>query len=300
MVHSKKISPDKKTPPIGVGVAHSKNVAIEHLFRPHDWKIPEMEIIENQNDHRGVMLRELARKYAVNRIYAPKPTLFNGRVCRPGELKEHFLIERDITIYRGANADGVVVPRGAGFFITSADCPTIVLCDIPHDILIAAHAGLWSLLDKSLVFGTSPQEPRPHASVVDAIMAHLPKHNREHLEIIITCGIDSSQYVFDPLHPQYGGANKQLLTYLDSTYGENTNPKNQDGKPYLSLKSIIKHQFERYGIDPHTIHHDGIDTYSDVDHNGDYKYWSNARAHHQKKESQIPKRNGVFVAHKRS
>ncbi len=285
-----------------VGVAHSKKIAVEHLTQPHDWKISETEIIQSPDDHRRIMLRNLAQKYAVNRIYAPKPTFFNGIVCHPGELKKRFLIERDITIYRGKNADGVVVPRGAGFFVTSADCPTIVVCDTRHDILIAAHAGLWSLLDKSLVLGIERprHEKRPHKSVVDAMMAHLPKHNRGHLEIIITCGIDSPNYVFDPRHPKYGDTNIRLLAYLDEMYGENTNPRNQNGKPYLSLKSIIKHQFEAYGIDPHTIHHDGIDTYSDIDHDGNYKYWSNARAHNLKKECEIPKRNGVFIAHKRS
>src|SRR3989344_2242687 len=95
----------------------------------------------------------------VRRLYAPQPS-FNARVCAYTELvvciqdklgfsgrNTGFSSTRGGKIFRGVNADGCNVPVGTGFWLSSADCFTIVAYGYRNSGLICAHAGRDSLVD---------------------------------------------------------------------------------------------------------------------------------------------------------
>jgi len=94
----------------------------------------------------------------IEKIYAPKPSLFNGEIVASAYKLEgkpyEFTVEDEngrkstFKLIRGhppKMADGLILREGESFGITSADCPLLVVWDESKKITGVAHCGLLSL-----------------------------------------------------------------------------------------------------------------------------------------------------------
>lgn len=254
----------------------SNKAEIFTFGKPKDWKYEYRSNLE---------FLGLLKENQVEKIYIPRCSTFNGILSDPSDFKDEFLTH-GMKFMFGCNTDGLEIPSGSAALIYTADCPTIVYHDITNDVLIAAHAGLGSVVD--LGFIKTGIESRNHESVVDEIMRYVG-YTKEY-EIFILCGIHHESFIYDIIHPKFGHSNFRIIMYLLETYGLGSVPRglNHDG---ISISNIIKHQFQKYGINEKKIHSDGINTYEDD------RFWSHSRYFH--KELGYCGRNGILVLHKK-
>lgn len=236
-------------------------------------------------------------------LYAPKPSTFNAVICphdalRVSLMNSHEDLEGDppynnlVLVCRGVDADGCDIPVGHAFYIASADCPTIIARSATSGTVIAAHAGRDCLVDRARLKTGNPS--RPHESVVDAIVDFFHRKFSDKpgdLEVVSVCGIAAHNFSHPLDHPTYGDVNRNLVSYMISTYGTTCIHGNTQ-KGCLDLHNIIRAQFERRGVPGKHIQCDTIDTYGDCASDDNHRWWSNARAQTPQERA---KRNGVMV-----
>jgi copper oxidase (laccase) domain-containing protein len=189
-------------------------------------------------------------------------------LCSPNDFKKEYTI-KGIKVMNGAIAEGLVIPRGSASIIYSADCPTIVYHDIKNDILITAHAGLASLIDRQkIITGFSS---RSHESIIDDIMrGRIVTNNRK---VFVLCGIGSNSYKYDIDDPVYGERNNKILKYFFDYYGTTVVPTYFEGGGDISLLDVTLQQLDSYGVDTlKEVIHDGVDTYLDPRFHSYYWY----------------------------
>src|SRR3990167_6497964 len=152
------------------------SVTVYGFGRPYDWSI----VGEEQFNVRG-RIGSIANKLSLERIYAPKPSSFNGLVCDQSELQEKIPLSESNAMMRGCDADGVPLtdPKDA-LWISSADCVTIVAFDPLTGIVIPAHGGRDSLLNRARI---AKKPCRDHESVVDAIAEWYPAESLAGLKV---------------------------------------------------------------------------------------------------------------------
>jgi copper oxidase (laccase) domain-containing protein len=257
------------------GQLYSKNVQISIFGKPQNWK-------DNIINHPEVLQFLYEKK--IKEIYLPDSSVFTGTILNSTDFYERGEI-RGVNIMGGRKTEGLILPSQSSVLMRTADCPTIIYHDITNDVLIVAHAGFGSIIDKQrIVVGFSS---RYNESVVDDIMGKVPE--TDDYEIHIVCGIHYNSFVYNPSHPIYGEDNKKILDYLIEIYGEIAVPLGLHHGG-ISIQSIIKKQFLDYGLDVDRISTDNIDTYSDP------RFWSHSRS--VRLNEQISGRNGVLVLHK--
>lgn len=206
-------------------------------------------------------LRFYAARNGVKNIFNPSCRKFNAKIIHAESLRNKIRLRGNLIIHQGGFADGVILTnKQEGFFIASADCPTIVACG--EKFVITAHAGRDCLIDKKEIHTGKPS--RKHRSVVDAIIEKffIAKENTKKMRVFITCGIKSENFPHPINHHQYEEKNKTLIEYLIAKYGKDYfrgDPK--DG--LISLKDLIKTQFTLHGVPAENLQSDNIDTYSD-------------------------------------
>ncbi len=236
---------------------HSARAEVFTFGKPINWRI-------NFTNHSELI--SILEERNINSVYVPDASKLNGILCEPNDFKENYYI-KGIKIMSGCEAEGMVIPRGSAVSMYSADCPTIIYHDIANDILIAAHAGLASLIDRQKIIINVAS--RPNESVIDEMMRYTKETN--HYEIFVVCGIGSQSYIYDIRDPVHGETNRKIFCYLYSLYGEDAIPRGVK-MGNISLRGIIRSQFERFGINVSNIHFDNIDTYSDPN------FWSHHRS----------------------
>lgn len=241
----------------------------------------------------SAIITETLKFYAgingVKNIFAPSCKKFNAEIIHTEKLRHKTRLRGGQMFHRGYFADGVILTaKGDAFFISSADCPTIVA--IGKNIAIIAHAGLGCLIDKDKIYNNKPS--RKHESVVDSVMEKFIKtrENIDEIQIFITCGIKGANYSYPSYHPQYGNKNKILINYLLRKYSYSLLGDYSNG--LISLDNLIKNQFVLYGVWPKNVILDNIDTYDDKNSSGEYIWHSCARGRTPEEKK---RRNGVLV-----
>lgn len=253
----------------------SKNVNILTFGKPKNWK-------DNLINHPEVP--QFLYENHIKEIYLPDSSSFTGTILNSTDFYERGEI-RGINIMGGRKTEGLILPSQSSILMRTADCPTIIYHDITHDVLVVAHAGFGSIIDKQrIMIGILS---RFNESVVDDIMGKVPE--TDDYEINIVCGIHYNSFIYNPNHPIYGEGNKKILDYLLDIYGEIAVPLGFEHGG-ISIQSIIKKQFLGYGLEIDRISTDGVDTYSDP------RFWSHSRS--VKLKEQSSGRNGVLVLHK--
>ncbi|MBI4120951.1 MAG: laccase domain-containing protein [Parcubacteria group bacterium] len=199
-------------------------------------------------------------------ILAPDITAFTGNVVSEADLDRCFYA-KGVSIYWGCAADGVTIPPGYTAFFPTGDCPTIVAHHYPSQKLIAAHAGLKSLL--------------PEGKVVKNVLASFDaKIPREEIFVHVICSIAPTHFVYSPHHPLYGEGNRKIL---DEIRAIDKRSASDEGE--INLYRLIHSLLRQNGVPAQNIDTDGLDTFSDAD------LWSHVRGEQG--------RNGIFVINKK-
>ncbi len=246
-----------------------------------DWRIDALQqqadLEQKEALEQFSQLRHVALQAGIETVYAPNFSRCNAAVCEPGDFSERIsLANSNFTLIRGVEAEGCVLPPHSGAWFSVADCHVIVAYNTGTHGVIAAHAGRDSLFDRATVVGDIEPTVRSR-SVVDAIINAIRTGLSTEVKVFIAGGIGPAHFTHDPRHPRYAAANKALLAHFYSTCG----PLSSGGYPAsgcLSIPEIIRQQFLRQGVEPYNIATDGSDTYSALDADNDYVWWSHRRA----------------------
>lgn len=266
-------------------------VMIDAWGRPRDWRLDISSVP-------GVIA---GRAYVrgVKTIRAPRPD-FSGRICELDELTEWQTIsiggrkDSNIRILRGADADGTEVLRDEAFFVSSGDCPTLIVYDPVDRRLFCAHCGRNTLWDWQQVLHHQP--PRQYESVVQAILARIRPFSHRALRVYLTCGISERYFS----HPETGtdGMNcaqirAMLKHFQERGWGCCITGSTSEAR--ISLRRLVAKQFRMFApqMDPDLIGWDSIDTYSDLDTKGEPVWWSYRGAG----RGGCSERNGIMVSH---
>ena len=232
-----------------------------------------------------VELLPILREKNVKSVFIPNISTFTGMLSYHQSYQPEGEIE-GIEIFSGIKSEGLAIPFGSAGFFCTADCPTIVYHDIEKDIVIGAHAGLGSVIDRNKIITGKPY--RSDESIVDQIMWYKEKKGSDHYEIFVICGINQHSFVYSIKDLNYGVANYKLLNYLLKNYGDEAVPRGLKGGN-ISLYGIIRRQLINYGIDEDKIKTDDLDTFSNLN------LWSHYRA--SKNGQNGCGRNGILVIH---
>ncbi len=174
-----------------------------------DWSLAPLQKARDGALDRYLAPRVAAACRLVNECaqwYAPHPTEFNGRIVRPEDLPERILLTNDVTLYRGALAEGVQLPRKSGFMASIGGCAIIVASDGKR--MVVAHAGRRSLFR---------DDPRDHAhrSVVYQIRDRFcGSFNRDNVKIWVFFSIRPEAFLHRRNDPVYAKNNDRLLSAL--------------------------------------------------------------------------------------
>jgi copper oxidase (laccase) domain-containing protein len=237
-----------------------------------NWALKGYDRSESEANNPGIgrKIEALLKTHRIGRLYLPTPRTFNALLASSVDLTVPWYEGR---IFRGAEAEGVLLDKvqdACG--IASSDCPTIVARNGVTGLVVAAHAGRESLYDANRLFNGAA--PRRFASVVDAIMDALLGGNVQHTSSIqahVVCGIGQSNFSHPYDESEQGKRNEKMCAYLNDTWGQGV-----VSHGHISLPKLITRQFEKYGVDPYSVHWDKITTYSDTE-NGDYQWHSHRR-----------------------
>jgi len=178
------------------------NQVVVRLFgRPDNWNLGQLRYKRG----RAGLLQKIAAigqegLKNVERILAPDARKFNARLVEAEALSEEIFVNKRLSLFRGAQADGVVIPHHSAFWISSGDCPTVVIFDQNQDRLIVAHAGRDCLIDRSII--SDNRRSRPHSSVIETLKDKVDPANTK---TFITCGIGPNSYIHNCHHPKFGG-----------------------------------------------------------------------------------------------
>jgi hypothetical protein len=196
-------------------------------------------------------------------LYAPSPRLFNAEVCAETETMPlrvevwSKLFQNTVWLYRGKDADGLVLSRGNTYVVSAAGCPILILRDPVSNILGVAHAGLRSVYDEGKLKG---ERARKHESVVFSLSVAMRRQGVQSfakVEALIAFSIDPQDFTFPWNHQQYGELNQKRTEYLVNRWGHEAianydNQKRRElGRP--DLAAIIKSQCTSLGIPTENI-----------------------------------------------
>jgi copper oxidase (laccase) domain-containing protein len=212
-------------------------------------------------------LISILKERKIKDVYIPHTSTFCGTLSNSNNFSLKSTVN-GIRVMNGLYTEGLVVPKGSAVVLYSADCPTIIYHDLKNGLLIVAHAGLGSLIDKQKII--IDVASRPNESVIDELMSLAKEKETNNYEIFVLCGIGESSFKYDINDPVYGDTNKKIFAYLNNHYGTQAVPFGSK-KGNISLLGIIEGQLDSYGINTIKIQNDGIDTYSDP------RFWSHFR-----------------------
>lgn len=227
-------------------------------------------------------------------LYAPSPTFdariaplkeFDGKGVRYTNPEWHDPQDQcNVILGRGVNADGCDVPKGSAFWLSSADCPTLVVTD--GEKVVCAHCGYKSLVDQSALKGTPA---RPHFSVVDAVLGQfIDKNRRVNLRAFIILGIG-------PHFSEASVQEKAVLVLYERGLSEKAIARFCSTGEKLNIVELVRCQCLNRGIG--NVRVDGNDTFADKDERGKFLWWSHERAMKKSPADKL-KRNGVLVIHR--
>jgi copper oxidase (laccase) domain-containing protein len=262
-------------------VTFSSGDADIYMFgKPKNWK-------DDFYFHTQVI--SLLMQNKIEKIYFPDISSFTGEICEHDEFTYSTKVEKfGLEIFKNKKVEGLVVPNGSAIFLCTADCPVIIYHDLTNDVLIVAHAGLSSVIDKQKVL--TSRRSRFNESVVESIIDYLDENIEEtdDYEIFIVCGISYESFIYSPYDEVHGENNKKILEFIVDKYGIDAVPLGVDHGG-ISIQNIIKHQFIGWGFDENKIHIDEVDTCTDP-------RWHSHAEFVQK--GGVDGRNGFLVIHK--
>ncbi len=181
-------------------------------LRIDDLKSPDPETRDAVRAELRNRIAELGPRVA----FAPRAGSFTARIASPGIFSEFEPKIPGVTLLTNPSypADGLPLDPGQSFALSTGGCGLFVMSGEGH--LIAAHAGLWSLVDQHLI--DKGAAGREHPSVVHAAVAHFKGLGIRpgQLRAWMLFYVDPDEYHYKPDDLLYGKRNKRLCAHLSS------------------------------------------------------------------------------------
>ena len=202
-------------------------------------------------------IRSAMRHLGADRIYAPSPVEFNGKIIQPADLTKVMTLGHGVLLFRNAGmpADGTFLrsSRDAGIF-SAAGCGMIVATLGGHAIF--AHAGRECLINRKRVLEDG--SARTFESVVDStvdafLQIHDDRSRLQQLHAWVLYSIKPEDFLHrydDPKHAEY---NRRVGPYLDElrlSWGYIKTAKGVE----LDIPAIAQIQFMAHGVPEENIH----------------------------------------------
>lgn len=215
---------------------------------------------------------DVAKGEGVNTLYMPIPD-FKGKIAHNVGFKEEISSE-GFRVMGKKYGDVFYMLPGTAYGLTTADCPTIIVC--VNGRILTIHAGRDSLIDTEVMKSFGTKNGRRHFSAIDIAMFLLESYGCKapDMRIYVFCGISAENFGHSFDHPQYGEQNEFMINHLAHKYGHNVTPgfggsvgSADSEKGYLDMFELIVAQFNEYGVTRDQIERgDDIDTASDNDY----------------------------------
>ncbi len=245
-----------------------------------NWSLKGIETSTDPKQSHGHIVHTLGR-LGVEKVYAPSPDTFNSKIAVIDDSADQKMVRirlnETTSLYRGIKADGInKLPLKSAFAMSAADCALVVVSF--QNNLWVAHSGRDSLLDRKHI--NEGVASKRHSSVIDAIMGDIDPKLRSQAKAFIGFTISKGPHFQHSIHdPVYGEPNELMLKWLASQY-ITQDERNFFGDEFwqhgqFDMTWLIKKQLESYGV--HDIKSDNICTFSEKDHRGNYKWFSQRR-----------------------
>ena len=282
-----------------------------------DWSIKDLQTSEDLWGNSPQVktywhIDEIARDAGLKSprvLYAPSPT-FDAKIASAKEFEGKGIQytnpewrdqndQFNVILGRGVKADGCDVPKGSAFWLSSADCPTLIVTDGRR--VICAHCGYKSLVDLQALVG---KPTRPYFSVVDAVIAEFTKISvpPKKLKAFVTLGIGPHFVVMRSVRQEIDHEGDRILVYEKEKFA--THEANWKKARFFKttpsydiateIRKLTECQCLNRGIG--NVRTDDNDTFADKDKDGKFLWWSYERAMKQSPADKL-KRNGVMVIH---
>jgi len=225
----------------------------------------------------------------VKTVYVPRICKANALVIDPSRrpFPETWQDSQGrVTFHRGIETDGVLLRPGTACALRSADCLSAIFSS-ENGQVVAAHAGLASLVDEKFIYGESTMIRDPQ-NVVSSALEYFTGR-RFNIKSAFLCGIQAKSFTRPASHPTFAENNKRLIRYLQDLHV--CCVKDPHGRAEIDLQCVGMALLRRCGVSAYDTVVDNVDTYKDIDPaTGEHLYhsWSRTRS---------SRRNCVVVAH---
>lgn len=206
----------------------------------------QLDAVRNPCLSRGLV--GVLEKVKVKKVFAPNVSAFSARVVEEGALKQHIYLNGAAVLHRSQffPADGVHLnKKGHAFMMSGAGCPIIIAADDEGEMLVVAHAGRDSLVDRGAVMG---YRARKHVSVVGAIIEKFGERGilPVHILMRMMFSISAAAFVHPLNHPQYGAYNRTLEGFINNRWPRGA--IRQNGNLLVNLEGLFEEQAYQAGL----------------------------------------------------
>lgn len=265
-------------------------ISISMFGKPNNW---DNRTISDADDLNIVNLKERFERIAavckavgVHKVFCPNPTQFNAAVIQGKKLTKLIRTrDKSFTMCRGQNADGVILKEDDAYWISSADCPTIVAYSPLSETAVAAHAGRDSLVNRMFLQSGRRIGDRPADSVVESIVKCFSQKEIGNLHIAVIAGIEADLFQHPLEDAKYGVYNRQLKKYLQKTAPIAISESNNILR--INIPALIKQQFLTLGASADFFEVTSCGTMAEKDKNKLLVWWSHRRGDNE--------RNGTLI-----
>ena len=214
-------------------------------------------------------LPEIGRQIESKIFLAPSPKMSNTKICTASELTEHIgitspIYENSAWLWRGADADGIVVGKGDAVVISPGGCPAFAVLDEERGMLGIGHGSRDALIDHSRIrrkwLRDRIAEPREHESVVDSLLkAMYIKSNADakRLQVCIAFPINPAIFTHPWKSVLYGKLNRArsedlaFRGFAQALPGFDDKKLREEGR--LDLGILASLQFQSHGVSEQNI-----------------------------------------------
>ncbi len=211
----------------------------------------------------------------ISTLSMPIPSHMNGKIIRAKDMKREYF-QQGVTVLGKEHADGIILQRGEAYGVTSADCPTFTFWSSENDTVIAGHAGLRSIIQKSV--NERGEYAEQKHSVIKNALNELRVTDMNSVSAHILCGARTG-FIYSRKHPTFGHGNMQIQNLIEAMYPHSGIISSDEA---INMPRLVVAEMCRYGVPIENITFDGgdgieIDTHGDRDIFGNPKWASQSR-----------------------